>query len=194
VAHDYSDFEAFAVAAMPRLRRLAYAACRDHHQADDLVQGALERVFAAWPRVRRIDDPFAMHLQWRIKYVECASTVGLDASVTTNGIGGGSSVDRPRDPQTGLDAECIQRTGLPPLSPPMTDELLDGLYQRSLEQADCLKAEGYKVDPAPPREQWKADYRDGTPWFPMQRLMEAGLDVSKAMAKCPEPDPRDVAP
>jgi RNA polymerase sigma-70 factor (sigma-E family) len=59
VAHDYSDFEAFAVAAMPRLRRLAYAACRDHHQADDVVQGALERVFAAWPRVRRVEDPFA---------------------------------------------------------------------------------------------------------------------------------------
>jgi hypothetical protein len=136
----------------------------------------------------------AIHLQWRIKYVQCVSSVGLDASVTTDGIGGGSSMDRPRDPQTGLDAECIQRTGLPPVSPPMTDELLNGLYQLSLEQADCLRAEGYKVDPAPPREQWKADYRDGTPWLPTERLVKAGLDVSKAMAKCPEPDPRDVAP
>jgi hypothetical protein len=136
----------------------------------------------------------AMHLQWRTKYVECARSVGLDASVTTDGIAGGSSMDRPRDSQTGLDAECIQRTGLPPLGPQMTDELLDGLYQLSLEQAACLKAEGYKVDPAPPREQWKSDYRYGTPWGPMERLVKAEQDVYKAMAKCPEPDPRDIAP
>ena len=44
---------------MPRLRRLAYAWCRDHDRADDLVQSALERVFAAWPRVRGSDDVFA---------------------------------------------------------------------------------------------------------------------------------------
>lgn len=54
-----SGFDAFASASMPRLRRLAYAWCRDHHRADDLVQAALERVYAAWPRVRRTDDPFA---------------------------------------------------------------------------------------------------------------------------------------
>jgi RNA polymerase sigma-70 factor (sigma-E family) len=44
---------------MPRLRRLAHGGCRDPHRADDLVQGALERVFAAWPRVRRAENPFA---------------------------------------------------------------------------------------------------------------------------------------
>lgn len=52
-------FDAFAVAAMPRLRRLAYLWCRDSHRADDLVQSALERVYAAWPRVRDMTDPFA---------------------------------------------------------------------------------------------------------------------------------------
>lgn len=52
-------FDAFAAASMPRLRRLAYAWCADHHRADDLVQSALERVFAAWPRVQKTDDPFA---------------------------------------------------------------------------------------------------------------------------------------
>lgn len=53
------SFDAFAAAAMPRLRRLAYAWCQDPHRADDLVQSALERVLVAWPRVRRTDDPFA---------------------------------------------------------------------------------------------------------------------------------------
>lgn len=28
------------------------------HRADDVVQGALERVFAAWPRVRKDGNPF----------------------------------------------------------------------------------------------------------------------------------------
>jgi RNA polymerase sigma-70 factor (sigma-E family) len=54
-----SGFDAFAAASMPQLRRLAYAWCRDHHRADDLVQSALERVYAAWPRIERTDDPFS---------------------------------------------------------------------------------------------------------------------------------------
>ena len=56
---DEAAFDAFAAAVMARLRRLAYAWCRDWHRADDLVQSALERVYAAWPRIRRADDAFA---------------------------------------------------------------------------------------------------------------------------------------
>ena len=62
-----ASFDAFAAAAMPRLRQLAYAWSRDWHRADDLVQDTLERVYTAWPRVRRGehhgdhsgDSPFA---------------------------------------------------------------------------------------------------------------------------------------
>jgi DNA-directed RNA polymerase specialized sigma24 family protein len=46
-------FDDFAVAAIPRLRRVAYAWCRDWHHSDDVVQDTMERVYAAWPRVRR---------------------------------------------------------------------------------------------------------------------------------------------
>ena len=53
------DFDAFAAACMPRLRRFALASCRDPHRADDLVQSALERVYAAWPRAGRSTDPYA---------------------------------------------------------------------------------------------------------------------------------------
>lgn len=49
------SFATFAAHAMPRLRRLAFAWCRDWHRADDLVQDTLERVCAAWGRVRRDD-------------------------------------------------------------------------------------------------------------------------------------------
>lgn len=45
---------------MPRLRRLAVAWCgQDVHRADDLVQSALERVYASWPRVARREDALA---------------------------------------------------------------------------------------------------------------------------------------
>ncbi|WP_432522718.1 RNA polymerase sigma factor [Kineococcus sp. SYSU DK006] len=58
-----ASFDVFAAAAIPRLRQLAYAWSRDWHRADDLVQDTLERVYAAWPRVRRNDQvgehPFA---------------------------------------------------------------------------------------------------------------------------------------
>jgi RNA polymerase sigma-70 factor (sigma-E family) len=49
------SFDDFAVFAIPRLRQLAFAWRRDWNDADDAVQGALERVFAAWPRVRKGD-------------------------------------------------------------------------------------------------------------------------------------------
>ncbi|MGL5851510.1 MAG: SigE family RNA polymerase sigma factor [Phycicoccus sp.] len=54
------DFEAFAEVAITRLRPLAHALAREPHRADDLVQITLERMYVAWPRVRRaVDDPLA---------------------------------------------------------------------------------------------------------------------------------------
>lgn len=56
---DERAFEEFVVSALPRLRRLAFAWCRDWHRADDLVAGALERVYGSWTRLRREEDAFA---------------------------------------------------------------------------------------------------------------------------------------
>lgn len=52
------DFDDFAVAAWPRLRRSAYLLTGDHHLAEDLAQTALARTYASWRRVRR-DDALA---------------------------------------------------------------------------------------------------------------------------------------
>lgn len=46
-------FTAFVEARRDHLRRTAYAVCGDWHRADDLVQTALVKLYAAWPRVRR---------------------------------------------------------------------------------------------------------------------------------------------
>ncbi len=43
----------FVTARQTHLRRIAYAICGDWHQADDVLQTALVKLYAAWPRVRR---------------------------------------------------------------------------------------------------------------------------------------------
>jgi RNA polymerase sigma-70 factor (sigma-E family) len=56
---DESAFRAYAVSRRPALRRTAYLMCGDWHQADDLVQTALTKLFVAWKRVRNDEQPDA---------------------------------------------------------------------------------------------------------------------------------------
>jgi RNA polymerase sigma-70 factor (sigma-E family) len=44
-------FTEFVAARRTHLRRVAYAVCGDWHQADDLVQTALTKLYVAWPRL-----------------------------------------------------------------------------------------------------------------------------------------------
>ncbi|MBB6628372.1 SigE family RNA polymerase sigma factor [Nocardioides sp. KIGAM211] len=46
-------YTAFVAARRTHLRRIAYAVCGDWHQADDLLQTALVKLYVAWPRIRR---------------------------------------------------------------------------------------------------------------------------------------------
>jgi RNA polymerase sigma-70 factor (sigma-E family) len=55
VTNPGADFDEFAAAAWPRLRRSAYLLTGDHHLAEDLAQTALVRTYAHWRRVRRAD-------------------------------------------------------------------------------------------------------------------------------------------
>jgi RNA polymerase sigma-70 factor (sigma-E family) len=48
-----SAFTEFVLARQTHLRRIAYAICGDWHRADDILQTALVKLYAAWPRVRR---------------------------------------------------------------------------------------------------------------------------------------------
>jgi RNA polymerase sigma-70 factor (sigma-E family) len=52
-------FEDFVRTRMPSLYRFGYALSGSQHDAADLVQEALIRLGAAWPRVRRRDNPEA---------------------------------------------------------------------------------------------------------------------------------------
>ena len=53
------EFTEFVASRHAHLRRIAYAVCGDWHDADDLLQQALVKLYVAWPRVRRRDHPEA---------------------------------------------------------------------------------------------------------------------------------------
>lgn len=48
-----TEFATFVAARRPHLRRIAYALCGDWHQAEDLVQTALAKLYVAWPRLHK---------------------------------------------------------------------------------------------------------------------------------------------
>ena len=55
------EFEDFAIARTPALFRSAWLLCGDRHQAEDLVQETLAKVYVRWrrPLASRIDNPAA---------------------------------------------------------------------------------------------------------------------------------------
>ncbi|MED7949854.1 SigE family RNA polymerase sigma factor [Streptomyces sp. BE303] len=53
------EFNAFMTGAWPRLMRTAFLLSGERYLAEDLVQTALERTYAAWGKVTRADDPYA---------------------------------------------------------------------------------------------------------------------------------------
>lgn len=52
-------FTAFVLARQDHLRRVAYALCGDWHDADDLLQTALTKLYVAWSRVAKDGSPEA---------------------------------------------------------------------------------------------------------------------------------------
>ena len=61
-ADDGPDFESYAAVRWSRLVRTAYLLTGDHHEAEDLVQTTLAKVYLGWSRIRRLDEPDAyMH-------------------------------------------------------------------------------------------------------------------------------------
>jgi RNA polymerase sigma-70 factor (sigma-E family) len=51
-----SEFSRYVVERRARLYRTAYLLCGDPHRAEDIVQIALAKLYAAWPRVSRLDS------------------------------------------------------------------------------------------------------------------------------------------
>jgi RNA polymerase sigma-70 factor (sigma-E family) len=56
-----AEFTKYVAARRTYLRRTAYLVCGDWHLAEDLVQTALVKLYAAWPRIQRegAEDAYA---------------------------------------------------------------------------------------------------------------------------------------
>lgn len=54
-----AEFAEFVAGRSSQLFRSAYLLATSQHGAEDLLQTALAKAYAAWPRVRRADDPVA---------------------------------------------------------------------------------------------------------------------------------------
>jgi RNA polymerase sigma-70 factor (sigma-E family) len=54
-----TEFTEFLAARSGQLYRSAYLLTTSPHTAEDLLQSTLAKAYAAWPRVRRADDPVA---------------------------------------------------------------------------------------------------------------------------------------
>jgi RNA polymerase sigma-70 factor (sigma-E family) len=59
VATDDEAYLEYVDRVLPSLRRVAYLLCQDWHRADDLVQGALERVYLHWGKAAKAREPIA---------------------------------------------------------------------------------------------------------------------------------------
>ncbi|MBY8881768.1 SigE family RNA polymerase sigma factor [Actinacidiphila acidipaludis] len=53
------DFSAYAAVRWSRLVCTAYLLTGDHHEAEDLVQATLAKVYLHWPRISRLGEPDA---------------------------------------------------------------------------------------------------------------------------------------
>lgn len=63
----HEEFTEFATARAARLREIAYLMCGDWHQAQDLTQQTLAKVFVAWRRIRAREnvDAYARQVMLR---------------------------------------------------------------------------------------------------------------------------------
>ena len=56
---DREEYREFAEARAARLFRIAYLMCGNWHEAEDLTQDTLTKLYVAWPKVRRAGNPDA---------------------------------------------------------------------------------------------------------------------------------------
>ncbi|NUR74455.1 MAG: SigE family RNA polymerase sigma factor [Hamadaea sp.] len=70
MAHD-DELREFLAARLDRLSATAYLLTGNHHDAEDLLQAALVKVTARWPRIHELRDPG--HYVWRVLYNEHVS-------------------------------------------------------------------------------------------------------------------------
>lgn len=106
-ANREADYVDFVAARRLHLRRVAYAICGDWHLADDLLQDALVKLYVAWPRVRRDQQPeaYVRQILVRVNIDEHRRRMRRTPTVTlTEGMDTGQREGLPTEERTTLFA------------------------------------------------------------------------------------------
>lgn len=124
-------------------------------------------------------------------YVGCLRDKGVDAKLVEGRNGQLPSIEPAYGPgaelwEGMLDLACVEAVGEPPQPPEPTREFTAAYYDLMVLQAECLRAEGYAVSEAPPKDEWVEG--GGPPvWDPVTQIMDAAVDVEGALDSCPDP-------
>lgn len=109
------EFEEFAIARTPQLYRSAWLLCGDSHQAEDLVQETLAKVYVRWrrPLSSRIENP-AAYAQTTLTRTFLSGRRRRSSTELPYANLPDSAVD---DPSAVSDARLLLRDALAELSP-----------------------------------------------------------------------------
>ncbi len=133
-------FDAFAVAALTPLHRAAFLMAGSHHEAEDLVQDVLARVYVAWPRIegdphgyayRALANAESNRRRWRRRHPE--------AEEATDGAG---PVDRDVSQQV---ADRVSVTAALQMLPPRQRLIVVLRYFVDLTEEQTASAMGISV-------------------------------------------------
>ena len=105
------EFTEFVSTRLPALRRVGYLLCQDWHQADDLVQVAITKLYTHWDRARAMDHTEAYLRAIMVRQFLIHRRSGWSRRVTLNG-----AVPEPAGPWPDRDSMLdlnAALTGLP---------------------------------------------------------------------------------
>jgi RNA polymerase sigma-70 factor (sigma-E family) len=108
-----AEFTEFVAVRLPALRRVAYLLCQDWHGADDLVQVAITRLYANWPRAAAMDHTEAYVRTIVVRQYLGERRSGWARRVASMGGALPEVVAAEPDPDLAIDLKAAL-TGLPP--------------------------------------------------------------------------------
>ena len=109
------DFGEYVAERRPHLYRTAYLLCGDAHRAEDIVQQALTKLYAAWPRASRLEsvDAYARRIVVNAHIDETRRPWRRERPVERPGSG----LDRPVEDVIALEDSDALWTALRGLAP-----------------------------------------------------------------------------
>lgn len=133
---------------------------------------------------------FTTNREWMEAVVACMRAKGWNAVIHPEHESLGFAVPDASGEvrmQIGPDSEaCRDQVGpMPEPPPPLTDELILEYFDKYIEGAACLEAEGITISPPPSPEVFLEQYRSTSPWNPWMQIPDQQFAALER--RCPQP-------